>query len=278
MWVRAELKQRAKQNLKRYYWSAVVVCCLFFVLQYATGVNGNSAPNPGGSNEEIESNEEVEGYIGDNDISYDAEYDTLPMLKEYAKKYFYSESGAGMFTTVVTSTILFYGILLALLRVCLNYFILNPIQVGMASFFYRNRAEKTSVGELAFAFNRNDFLPVVKTMFLRGLYIFLWTCLLVIPGLIKSYEYRMVDYILAEHPDMPTREVLRRSREMMMGHKWNTFVLDMSFFGWAFLGALVPFGLFNLFWTYPYMRATEAELYEALKSPITEEASQADVF
>ena len=69
MWVRAELKQRAKQNLKRYYWSAVVVCCLFFVLQYATGVNGNSAPNPGGSNEE------VEGYIGDNDISYDAEYD-----------------------------------------------------------------------------------------------------------------------------------------------------------------------------------------------------------
>ena len=109
MWVRAELKQRAKQNLKRYYWSAVVVCCLFFVLQYATGVNGNSAPNPGGSNEE------VEGYIGDNDISYDAEYDaeydTLPMLKEFAKRYFYSESGAGMFTTVVTSTILFLSLI-----------------------------------------------------------------------------------------------------------------------------------------------------------------------
>lgn len=273
MWVRAELKQRAKQNLKRYYWPAVIVCCIFFILQYATGVNSNSAPNPGGSYDE-----EVTEYIGDNDISYDVENDTLPMLEEYAKRYFYSESGAGMFTTVVTSTVLFYGILLALLRVCLNYFILNPIQVGMASFFYRNRTEKTSVGELAFAFNRNDFLPVVKTMFLRGLYIFLWTWLLVIPGIIKGYEYRMVDYILAEHPDMPTREVLRLSRQMMMGHKWNTFVLDMSFFGWAFLGAFVPFGLFNLFWTYPYMRATEAELYEALKSPITVEASQADVF
>lgn len=167
MWVRAELKQRAKQNLKRYYWPAVIVCCIFFILQYATGVNSNSAPNPGGSYDE-----EVTEYIGDNDISYDVENDTLPMLEEYAKRYFYSESGAGMFTTVVTSTVLFYGILLALLRVCLNYFILNPIQVGMASFFYRNRTEKTSVGELAFAFNRNDFLPVVKTMFLRGLYIF----------------------------------------------------------------------------------------------------------
>ena len=75
----------------------------------------------------------------------------------------------------------------------MNYFIVNPIQVGMASFFYRNRTEKTSVGELAFAFNRNDFLPVVKTMFLRGFYVFLWTLLLVIPGIIKTYEYRMVD-------------------------------------------------------------------------------------
>lgn len=64
------------------------------------------------------------------------------MLEEYAKRYFYSESGAGMFTTVVTSTVLFYGILLALLRVCLNYFILNPIQVGMASFFYREPDRK----------------------------------------------------------------------------------------------------------------------------------------
>ena len=89
-----------------------------------------------------------------------------------------------MFTSVVTSAVLFYGIVLAIVRMCLNYFIVNPIQVGMASFFYRNRTEKTSVGELAFAFNRNDFLPVVKTMFLRGFYVFLWTLLLVIPGII----------------------------------------------------------------------------------------------
>ena len=182
-----------------------------------------------------------------------------------------------MFTSVVTSAVLIYGILLAIVRMCLNYFIVNPIQVGMASFFYRNRTEKTSVGELAFAFNRNDFLPVVKTMFLRGFYVFLWTLLLVIPGIIKTYEYRMVDYILAEHPDMPTREVLNLSRQMMMGHKWNTFVLDMSFIGWALLGSLTM-GVVNVLWTNPYMRATEAELYEVLKNQVTAEASQADVF
>ena len=76
---------------------------------------------------------------------------------------------------------------------------------------------------------------------------------------------------------MPTREVLNLSRQMMMGHKWNTFVLDMSFIGWALLGSLTM-GVVNVLWTNPYMRATEAELYEVLKNQVTAEASQADVF
>ena len=275
MWVRADLKQRAKQSLRGYYWAAVAVCLIFLVLQYAAGTNGGSSATSGNSG--TSGTEQVTANIGDNDISYDVQNYTLPQLKNYAEKFVYSETGVGMFTSVVTSAVLFYGILLMIVRICLNYFILNPIQVGMASFFYRNRTEKTSIGELAFAFNRRDFLPVVKTMFLRGLYIFLWTWVFIIPVFIKSYEYRMVDYILAEHPDMPTKEVLNLSRQMMMGHKWNTFVLDMSFFGWAFLGALT-FGIVDIFWTNPYMRATEAELYEVLKQPFTGAASQADVF
>lgn len=272
MWVRADLKQRAKQSLRGYYWAAVGVCLIFLVLQYAAGTNGSSAASSGNSG-----TQQVTANLGDNDFSFDVQNYTLPQLKEYAEKFVYSETGVGMFTSVMTSAVLFYGILLMLVRIFLNYFIVNPIQVGMASFFYRNRTEKTSVGELAFAFNRRDFLPVVKTMFLRGLYIFLWTLVLIIPGFIKSYEYRMVDYILAEHPDMPTREVLNLSRQMMMGHKWNTFILDMSFIGWAFLGA-ITYGIVDIFWTNPYMRATEAELYEVLKHQVTAGASQADVF
>lgn len=272
MWVRADLKQRAKQSLRGYYWAAVAVCLIFLVLQYALGTNGSTAASSANSD-----TEETTINVGDNDISFDVQDYTLPQIRNYAERFVYSETGVGMFTSVVTSAVLIYGILLAIVRMCLNYFIVNPIQVGMASFFYRNRTEKTSVGELAFAFNRNDFLPVVKTMFLRGFYVFLWTLLLVIPGIIKTYEYRMVDYILAEHPDMPTREVLNLSRQMMMGHKWNTFVLDMSFIGWALLGSLTM-GVVNVLWTNPYMRATEAELYEALKNQVTAEASQADVF
>lgn len=276
MWVRADLKRRAKQCLRNYYWAAVAACVILLVLQVAAGTSGNSAASSasGGKWE----NGENSISMGDGSNSFDIENYTLPQLREYAENFVYSETGVGMLTSVVSSAVLFYGILLAIVRICLNYFIINPIQVGAASFFYRNRREKTGIGELAFAFNRQDYLPVVKTMFLRGLYVFLWSCLLVIPGFIKTYEYRMVDYILAEHPDMPTKDVLNLSRQMMMGHKWNTFILDMSFFGWAFLGAISPFGLVNIFWTNPYMRATDVELYEVLKYQVTETTSQAGVF
>ena len=269
MWVRADLKRRAKQCLRGYYWAAVIACIIFLVLQYAAGTNGNSSAAFGGSG--------GDEMTMDNNIPFGMEDYTAPQLRDYVEGLVFSQTGIGIYSTAIGSAVLFYGILLMLVRICLNYFILNPIQVGMASFFYRNRREKTGIGELAFAFNRKDFLPVVKTMFLRGLFITLWSLLLVIPGIIKAYEYRVVDYILVEHPDMPTREVLNLSREMTRGHKWNIFILDLSFFGWALLGALTM-GIVDIFWTNPYMQATGAELYEALKQPFTGGTSSADVF
>ncbi|MFR0985809.1 MAG: hypothetical protein ACLSFZ_04015 [Frisingicoccus sp.] len=75
-------------------------------------------------------------------ISFDVQDYTLPQIRNYAERFVYSETGVGMFTSVVTSAVLIYGILLAIVRMCLNYFIVNPIQVGMASFFYRNRQKR----------------------------------------------------------------------------------------------------------------------------------------
>ena len=68
-----------------------------------------------------------------------------------------------------------------------------------------------------------------------NLFIALWTLLLIVPGIIKSYEYRMVPYILAENPGMNRKEAFAISKRMMTGKKWATFVLDLSFFGWIFL-------------------------------------------
>ncbi len=74
----------------------------------------------------------------------------------------------------------------------------------------------------------------------------------------------MMPYILAAHPDMPTKEVFARSKEMMRGNKWRAFVLDLSFIGWELLSALT-LGILHIFYVGPYRNMTNAALYEALE-------------
>ncbi|MCI5649263.1 MAG: DUF975 family protein [Fusicatenibacter sp.] len=105
---------------------------------------------------------------------------------------------------------------------------------------------------------------MVLTMFLRDLYIGLWSLLLVIPGIIKSYEYRMVPYLLADCPELDRTEAFRISREMMYGQKMNAFVLDLSFIGWHLLSACTC-NLVGVFFTQPYVNTTNAELFLQLK-------------
>ena len=104
----------------------------------------------------------------------------------------------------------------------------------------------------------------MKTIFLRDLYIFLWSLLLIIPGIVKAYEYMMVPYLLSEDPSMPTEEAFARSKAMMDGEKWNVFVLDLSFLGWNILGACT-LGILTVFYVAPYQYLTHAALYGALK-------------
>ena len=258
LWTRREIKQKARVNLHRFYWPAVLACIIFTVLQ---GFAGNIAM-PGVN--QMEMVEEVANGTGS--------------IEELSMEQISAMAGLGGVTRAAslgTNFAAMFGILL--LTIFLNFFIINPMQVGIYGFFYKSRFYKTSVGELAAPFNKKDFLPVVRTMFLRGLYVSLWTLLLVVPGFIKAYEYCMVDFILSENPTMPTRQALQISRNMMYGHKWNVFVLDLSFIGWNLLGGLT-FGMSDIFFKNPYRFAVYAELYEKLKNPIRNESAQADAF
>lgn len=71
--------------------------------------------------------------------------------------------------------------------------------------------------------------------FWRGLFITLWSLLLFIPGIIATYSYALVPYIMAEHPELRARDALRESKIMMKGYKWRLFCLEFSFFGWSLL-------------------------------------------
>ena len=75
----------------------------------------------------------------------------------------------------------------------------------------------------------------------------------------------MVPYIIADNPDMSATDVIKFSREMMNGNKWRAFVLDLSFIGWYILSGLT-LGILSVFYVNPYIYATDAELYMALKN------------
>jgi uncharacterized membrane protein len=86
---------------------------------------------------------------------------------------------------------------------------------------------------------------------------------LLIGTFILAYAYRMVPYLIQEYPELTPREALKLSREMMRGHKWNLFVLDLTFMGWILLTVLT-LGIGGL-WLTPYMQTTVAHYYEDLK-------------
>ena len=159
----------------------------------------------------------------------------------------------------------------SILMFLLGVLVLSPLEVGGYKFFVENERHKeaqTTLSHFTCAFKDRNYMNVVSNLLCRDIFITLWSLLLVVPGIIKSYEYRMVPYILADHPDMKRKEVFQKSKEMMYGQKWNAFILDWSFFFWDYL-SILTFGLAGIFFVYPYKHATNAELYIQLKNEQT---------
>lgn len=144
----------------------------------------------------------------------------------------------------------------------LSVFIINPIIVGGDRFFVKNLDEKAVVSNFAYAFDHN-YKNIALTMFLKDLYTFLWGLLFIIPGIVKSYEYRMIPYLLADDPTMTKEQAFAISKQLMTGNKWKAFLLDLSFIGWHILSVLT-LGILAIFYVEPYVYATNAALYRKL--------------
>ena len=99
---------------------------------------------------------------------------------------------------------------------------------------------------------------------LEWLFISLWSLLFLIPGIIAAYRYRMAIYLLLDNPEMGVMACLDESKRMMSGHKWELFVLDLSFIGWWLLTAIPYIGYAVSIWTTPYIKTTYVLYYMAL--------------
>ena len=139
-------------------------------------------------------------------------------------------------------------------------FIGLPLLVGMTYFFINLvRQDKIQFEDLFEGF-RTNFIENVFTVLLMQVYIVLWSFLFIIPGIIKSFSYAMVPFIMADPKyTLKYDEAITESRNMMDGRKMDLFILYLSFFGW-FLLSLLTFGI-GLLWLIPYINAATSAFY-----------------
>lgn len=158
--------------------------------------------------------------------------------------------------------------LLVVLTVLLDATGIGIIFSGVVAFgyaiFYLElvKTKKAKIGAFFSGIFKN-FFKKWAAEFLMGLYICLWSLLFIIPGIVKYYAYAMTPYIMAEKPNLSINEAITKSREMMKGHKWQLFWLDVSFTGWMLL-SIVTLGIALVF-VWPYYSAARAEFYKEIK-------------
>ena len=143
-------------------------------------------------------------------------------------------------------------------------FFVNIFKIISRRIFLEGRIyKKIAIKDSLFLIRVKKWFNSTKVMFRVFIYQFLWN-LTIVGGIIKRYSYYMVPYIMAENPSIKSRDAIKLSRDMMNGHKFECFVLELSFIGWEILGVLT-FGLLDIFFTNSYQVTTFSEYYYDLR-------------
>ena len=144
----------------------------------------------------------------------------------------------------------------------LTIIVSGPIGLGISIFSLNIARNKDAKIEQLFEGFRN-FGTSILAYVLMVLFIILWTILLIIPGIIAAISYSMTFFIIAEDETIGAYDALKKSKEMMNGHKWKFFCLGFSFFGW-FLLSIFTLGI-GLLWLAPYVNVSYVKFYDDIK-------------
>lgn len=223
---RAELKMRAKESMRQHKPSVYLVTLVLMVILAALEFLTYKVTFPG------------VGYL---------ELTEMMALGDIDALYSMQSSGLGQ-----------------LLSLAIDIMTLM-LEVGFSIFCLRvSRALEAGYGDLFDSFGM--FFKFLLLNILIGVFTFLWSLLFVIPGIIASYRYSMAVYIMIDNPEYSPMECIRLSKEMMHGHKWELFVLHLSFILW-FLLCIIPVAVIYVM---PYVHITEANFYNALSGSVME--------
>ena len=159
MWTRRELKECAKQLLKINYWKAVLTGVILSLIG-GSGVASVVERSSSGSFDE------VIGTVGTDDF--------------------------GLVLGIA------FGIVAVALLVnfIVTILIWNPLEVGCKKLFIQCEYGTAETRCIWSVINRRDGKNVGWIMFLRTLFVSLWSLLFIIPGIIKQYEYMMIPFFV----------------------------------------------------------------------------------
>lgn len=140
----------------------------------------------------------------------------------------------------------------------------GPLELGGIIFFLTfSRRSQAELGQMFHGFRH--FGIALAAYLLRALLVLAWLLLLIVPGIIMGLAYSQTFYVIADDRTLGPYEAMKKSSEMMRGHKWRLFCLGLRMFGWALL-CLLTCGI-GFFWLVPYMNTCYARFYEDLLPP-----------
>lgn len=253
MWTNKELKERARASFKANYWKCVFVTWLVGTLAVG-GIGASSSVGSGFTSAVAGStSRSSSGYSSGYSGSYSGGYGSS-----------YSSSAQTGQAMAAFGLMLLVFLLVAAIALTFKAFVTNPLSVGGARFYIDNLSTKAQVRSIGYGYDFN-YKETAKAMFYRDLFTLLWSLLFVIPGIVKSLEYAMIPYLLADNPTMTKDEAFAESKRLMDGQKGNLFLLRLSFIGWYLLGTFCTFGLLLPFYVSPYIEQTIATFYVRLR-------------
>ena len=262
MWNRKSVKARGKKAFTLNFWKCVLVALILSIVvgSASSGFNGGTFPALADrfDNSDVDTDDVVDEYTDEDMDDVDVDPDGLTINWNEDEE----QIPTGVFIAIFLFCVVI-SLIATAIGLLLKYLLLTPFEFGCRKFFRKNLDEPARLSNIVYVFD-SHYKNVIKTAFLRDLFIWLWSLLFIIPGIIKAYEYRLVPYIVSENPSMNFKDALAESKKLMMGNKWKTFVLDLSFIGWDLLSGLT-LGILEIFFVGPYKASTDAALYETLK-------------
>lgn len=264
---RVSLKTKAKQILRKNWgWAILVTLILTIITPTASSTFLSSRTeemiNPSRYTQVVQNDQNVH-IDSENRININ-EYRPDNVLKRYKEQVDAIVKNVIPGYTGSTWALFFVAVFIALMfSFALKVFVFNPIQVGCMKWYLKNRTEDKPKLRILVDTFVNGYLRTVWIMFLRDIFTFLWLCLFIVPGIIKSYEYRMIPYLLAENSELTYKEAFGMTKRLMDGNKMDTFVLDISFLPWILLSAITC-GIISVVYVMPYIALTDTELYVCL--------------